>query len=105
MITDGLFLLLSRQQTKQDYLKTVESQLDWCVSELSRLGYKVDKKTGLIGEQAFNNRSALEVYSLLRDMHYVFWGLTTNNWIYDQVDKTYYIGLRGFVESQYNSLS
>lgn len=104
MSTYKLLLRLSNMARKTDYLNYIDYELGNTIQALQNAGYQINKNTGLTGRHSFKTANDIVLFSYYRELHFIYYGLTNNQWVYDPVDKLYLIGLQGFVSAQYNSL-
>jgi hypothetical protein len=104
MSTFNLLEMLSQQKGKTDYFQIVQQEINSTLAQLQTLNYKINIKDGLDGVQAFQTTHSLYLFQYFRDLHFMYWGLQGSWPTVDPIDKMYYIGLRGFVENQFNSL-
>ena len=105
MSTFNLIGELNQQMSKKDYLDLVNTELKKLVTKLSQRGYKIDEQQGLIGRQVIITSADLELFQYFRDIHFIYWGLSNNKWIYDNFESVYYNSLKQIVTDQYAPLS
>jgi hypothetical protein len=105
MNTFSTLLQLSSKTTKADYLGFVKNELDQTVQALQSAGYPISTQAGLIGAQSLKTVNDIARFTYFREMHFIYYGLLNNSWSYDPADKTYFLGLQGFVTKQYDQLS
>ena len=104
MSTFKTLLQLSQMATKNDYLNYVSHELNAVTQTLQNAGYNINANAGLVGRQSLNTLNDIVNFEYFREMHFIYHGLSGNGWTYDPVDQVYFIGLQGFVTSQYNHL-
>lgn len=104
MNTFKTLITLSRMTSKANYLNYITNELATTNQTLTNAGYNINTNVGLIGRQSFNNINDMMNFEYFREVHYIYHGLTSDNWNFDPIDRLFYIGLKGFVENQYNSL-
>lgn len=101
--TKDLIQTLTNLTSKHDFIKEIETDLDLVIQNLKNKGYQVDKTVGLVGKQRLNGNDIF-VYQYLRDLHFIFWGLTTNNWqTFEPFETIYYSNLNMIILEYYNN--
>lgn len=101
--TTTLLHVLSSKASKSSYLNDLSIELDYLVDHFNQNGYQVHKKEGFIGPQILQKKD-FHLYQYFRDVHFIFWGLSTNIWISDKIDDYYYNALKATVEEQFNKI-
>ena len=96
-------LELSNQTTKADYLLHVKSELKSLSKKLKEAGYTIGRDHKITAPKTILYEFVDEV-SYFKKLRFIYNGLKFDRWPDDLDEPLLFIGLKGFVESQYNSL-
>lgn len=99
--TTSLINELEKSNTQIEFIFVISSELHSVLDFFLNQGFKISKFNGLTGIQSVE-KTLLE-YQYFRVLHFLYWGLTANNWKHDPIDKEYLEQLKERILNSYNS--
>ena len=104
MDTFSLLIKLSGSKSKKEYLQLLDKELIHIVHNLTTKGYQVHKEKGFVNSTNINPSDFFDCH-YFSEVLYINSGLTTGNWTEpNTIDSLFYIGVKGFVTDQFNSI-